>query len=157
MKYRSSNTRLKSVKRRSWGTLIAVVAATLLLVGVVSAVSMQSEPATLKAQVEGRKSEVAKENSGSPEAARLAAEDIAIPILDPLKVHHTEYRVRETGAGYERVQMMDHSESFNRDGWTTGRKRTTRLFASGRTQGFFQTARPPDSAARQTSSLGRPD
>src|SRR3954465_618835 len=57
-------------RRNSWRMLVGVVAVTLLLVGVVSAISMQSEPAILKAQVEGRKSEVAKENPQTPDAAK---------------------------------------------------------------------------------------
>src|SRR5207302_449681 len=48
---------------------------------------------------------------GSPEAARLAAEDIAIPLLDPLKVHYTEYRVRTADAGYDTVQTESRGES----------------------------------------------
>src|SRR5439155_3339204 len=53
---------------------------------------------------------------GSPEAARLAAEDIATPLLDPLRVHHTEYRTRSTEADYERVHTRSHSESFSPHG-----------------------------------------
>jgi hypothetical protein len=41
---------------------------------------------------------------GSPEAARLAAEDIAIPLLDPLRVHHREQRFRSVEAGYRKVR-----------------------------------------------------
>src|SRR5947209_7592970 len=52
---------------------------------------------------------------GSPPAARLAAEDIAIPQLDPLKKHHTEYRVRLVDARFERVETRGRSE------WTDGR------------------------------------
>jgi hypothetical protein len=63
-------SRTNTARRNSWRMLIGVVAATLLLVGVVSALSNQSEPITLKAQVEGRKSEVAKEDSKTPETAR---------------------------------------------------------------------------------------
>jgi hypothetical protein len=63
---------------------------------------------------------------GSPEAARLAAEDIAIPLLDPLRIHHTEYRVRSRDAGYERVQAEARSETFGRHGETTGRSASWR-------------------------------
>jgi hypothetical protein len=61
---------------------------------------------------------------GSPEAARLAAEDIAIPLLDPLKHHHTEYRVRSAEAGYERVAVTSTSERFDPDGGEVGRSTT---------------------------------
>lgn len=47
---------------------------------------------------------------GSPEAARLAAEDIATPLLDPLKVHYTEQRIRMTDAGFQRLQTPSRSE-----------------------------------------------
>lgn len=50
---------------------------------------------------------------GSPDAARLAAEDVGIPVLDPLRVHHTEYRVRPTDAGFERVRVAGQSEFVN--------------------------------------------
>jgi hypothetical protein len=53
---------------------------------------------------------------GSSEAARLAAEDIAIPTLNPLRVHHTEFRTRSADAGYERVRTESRSESFDRHG-----------------------------------------
>ncbi|HEV7893086.1 MAG TPA: hypothetical protein VGP08_20895 [Pyrinomonadaceae bacterium] len=45
--------------------LVGVAAATLLLVGVVSAVSMQGEPTVLKAQVQGRKSDVSNQSGKS--------------------------------------------------------------------------------------------
>ncbi len=70
MKDKASNTKFNSVKRRTWRTLIGVVSVTLLLVGVVSAISMQNEPAIFKAQVEGGKSDVSKQNSGTPDAAK---------------------------------------------------------------------------------------
>jgi hypothetical protein len=63
-------SRTNTARRNSWRMLIGVVAVTLLLVGVVSALSNQSEPIVLKAQVEGRKSEVAKENPQTPETAK---------------------------------------------------------------------------------------
>lgn len=53
---------------------------------------------------------------GSPEAARLAAEDIAIPLLDPLHVHHRELRIRTVEVGYERVQMEHRSQAVNGKG-----------------------------------------
>jgi len=55
---------------------------------------------------------------GSPEAARLAAEDIGIPLLDPLQVHHTEYRSRTTDAGYEKIKAASRSR------WVDGGGRT---------------------------------
>jgi len=64
---------------------------------------------------------------GSPEAARLAAEDIAIPMLDPLKIHHTEYRIRTVDAGRETIQTTSRSEWVDASGrsgsstnWNTG-------------------------------------
>lgn len=72
MKDKASNTQFNSVKRRSWRTLIGVVSVTLLLVGVVSAISMQNEPAIFKTQVEGGKSDVSKQSSGTPESAKRA-------------------------------------------------------------------------------------
>jgi hypothetical protein len=53
---------------------------------------------------------------GSPEAAQLAAEDIAIPLLDPLRHHHTEYRVREKGTGHETVETLSRSEWLDHQG-----------------------------------------
>ncbi len=53
---------------------------------------------------------------GNPEAARLAAEDIAIPTLDPLHVHHTEARVRSAVMGFERVPVMSRSERIDAHG-----------------------------------------
>jgi hypothetical protein len=72
MKGKARKTQPVSARRHSLRTLIGVVSVTLLLVGlvgVVSAVSMQGEPAVLKAQVAGRKSEVSKESGKSPDAA----------------------------------------------------------------------------------------
>jgi hypothetical protein len=63
-------SRTNTARRNSWRMLIGVLAVTLLLVGVVSALSNQSEPLVLKAQVEGRRSEVAKEDSKTPETAK---------------------------------------------------------------------------------------
>lgn len=53
---------------------------------------------------------------GSPEAARLAAEDIAIPLLNPLRLHHTEYRTRLVESGYERIPTHSESESIDARG-----------------------------------------
>jgi hypothetical protein len=53
---------------------------------------------------------------GSPEAAHLAAQDIGTPILDPLKVHHIETRVRTTIAGYARVATTSRSERVDPQG-----------------------------------------
>ena len=64
MKGKARKTQSKSSRKYSWRMLIGVAAATLLLVGVVSAVSMQGEPAVLKTQVQGRKSDVSNQ-SGS--------------------------------------------------------------------------------------------
>jgi hypothetical protein len=61
---------------------------------------------------------------GSPEAARLAAEDLAIPLLDPLHYHHTEYRSRAVDAGYERVTVPSTSERFDAQGEELGRSTT---------------------------------
>jgi hypothetical protein len=55
---------------------------------------------------------------GSAEAARLAAEDIATPQLDPLRIHHTELRTRSVDAGFDRVTTRGRSESVD----STGRK-----------------------------------
>jgi hypothetical protein len=53
---------------------------------------------------------------GSAEAARLAAEDVATPQLDPLQVHHTEYRTRTADAGFERIATLGRSESVDSAG-----------------------------------------
>ncbi len=53
---------------------------------------------------------------GSPEAAKLAAEDIAIPILDPRRVHHTECRVRTRDAGCDRLETTSRSSRIGPDG-----------------------------------------
>jgi hypothetical protein len=50
--------------------LVGVAAATLLLVGVVSAVSMQGEVTILKAQVQGRKTDVSDQSGKTPERAK---------------------------------------------------------------------------------------
>lgn len=55
---------------------------------------------------------------GSAEAARLAAEDVATPQLDPLKVHHTEYRTRSVDAGFDRVTTHSRSASVDSAGRT---------------------------------------
>lgn len=62
MKGKARKTQSKSSRKYSWRMLVGVAAATLLLVGVVSAVSMQGEPAVLKAQVQGRKSDVSNQS-----------------------------------------------------------------------------------------------
>ena len=62
MKGKARKPQSKSSRRYSWQLLIGVAAATLLLVGVVSAVSMQGEPTILKAQVQGRKSDVSNQS-----------------------------------------------------------------------------------------------
>jgi hypothetical protein len=62
MKGKARKTQSKSSRKYSWRMLVGVAAATLLLVGVVGAVSMQNEPAVLKAQVPGRKSDVSNQS-----------------------------------------------------------------------------------------------
>lgn len=62
MKGKARKTQPKASRKYSWRMLVGVAAATLLLVGVVSAVSMQSEPTVLKAQVPGRKSDVSNQS-----------------------------------------------------------------------------------------------
>jgi hypothetical protein len=69
MKVKASKARRNSAKRNAWRKLIGVAAVMLLLVGVVSALSQQGEPTVLKSQVEGRKSEVAKQSGETPGAA----------------------------------------------------------------------------------------
>ncbi len=61
---------------------------------------------------------------GSPDAARLAAEDVAIPILDPLRVHHTEQRVRTSDAGYQRLETKSRTETLSANGTLRGRSTT---------------------------------
>jgi hypothetical protein len=58
---------------------------------------------------------------GSPDAARLAAEDIATPLLDPLKVHHAEERVRTVDTGFDRITTISRSESVDPQGHSRGR------------------------------------
>lgn len=58
---------------------------------------------------------------GSPNAARLAAEDIGTPLLDPLQVHHTEFRIRTRDAGFDRIMTRARGEWFERDGRRLGR------------------------------------
>jgi hypothetical protein len=53
---------------------------------------------------------------GSAEAARLAAEDVATPQLDPLKLHHTEERTRTVDAGFDRVTTHGRSSSVDSNG-----------------------------------------
>lgn len=53
---------------------------------------------------------------GSPEAARLAAEDVGTPLLDPLKVHHDEKRFRTTDAGYDHIPAESRSETVDEHG-----------------------------------------
>ncbi len=61
---------------------------------------------------------------GSPEAARLAAEDIATPQLDPLQVHHTEERIRTVDTGFERVRTESQGERTDPRGHVQGRSRS---------------------------------
>lgn len=70
MKGKARKTQSKSSRKYSWRMLVGVAAATLLLVGVVSAVSMRGEPAVLKAQVQGRKSDVSNQSGKTPEQAK---------------------------------------------------------------------------------------
>lgn len=62
MKGKARKTQSKSARKYSWRMLVGVAAATLLLVGAVSAVSMQGEPTVLKAQVQGRKTDVSNQS-----------------------------------------------------------------------------------------------
>lgn len=70
MKGKARKTQSKSARRYSWQILVGVAAATLLLVGVVSAVSQQGELTVLKAQVQGRKTEVSNQSGKTPEQAK---------------------------------------------------------------------------------------
>jgi hypothetical protein len=70
MKGKARKTQSKSIRKHSLRTLIGVAAATLLLVGVVSAVSMRGEPTVLKAQVQGRKSDVSNQSGKTPEQSK---------------------------------------------------------------------------------------
>src|SRR5215207_6539164 len=70
MKGKARKTQSKSARRYTSRMLIGVAAATLLLVGVVSAVSMQGEPTVLKAQVQGRKTDVSNQSGKTPEQAK---------------------------------------------------------------------------------------
>ena len=63
---------------------------------------------------------------GSPDAAELAAQDIATPILDPLKIHHMEYRTRRVEDGLEEFisrqkgeQKDEHGKKRKSEGETT--------------------------------------
>src|ERR1700755_410534 len=62
MKGKARRMQSKSSGKYSWRMLVGVAAAPLLLVGAVSAVSMQGEPAVLKTQVKGRKSDVSNQS-----------------------------------------------------------------------------------------------
>lgn len=70
MKGKVRKTQPKASRKYSWRMLVGVAAATLLLVGVVSAVSMRSEPTVYKAQVQGRKSDVSNQTGKTPEQAK---------------------------------------------------------------------------------------
>lgn len=58
---------------------------------------------------------------GSPEAAALAASDIAKRIVDPLRVHHTETRIRNADDGFELIENISHGHSENDEGETISR------------------------------------
>ena len=62
MKAKARKAQSKSSRKYSWRMLVGVAAASLLLAGVVSAVSMQGEPDVLKAQVQGRESDVSNQS-----------------------------------------------------------------------------------------------
>jgi hypothetical protein len=70
MKGKARKTRSKSSKKYSWRTLVGVAAATLLLVGVVSAVSMQNNVSVQRTRLQGRKSEVSNQSGKTPEQAK---------------------------------------------------------------------------------------
>jgi hypothetical protein len=63
---------------------------------------------------------------GSPEAAHLAAQDIGTPILDPLKVHHTETRIRTADAGFRRIPVISRSQRID----SQGRERRSRTWST---------------------------
>lgn len=62
---------------------------------------------------------------GSTEAARIAAEDVAIPQLDPLRVHHSEERIRTVDAGFDRVTTHGRSSSVDSSGRTVQSRSTS--------------------------------
>jgi hypothetical protein len=70
MKGKASKKQYKPTGRYSWRMLVGVAAATLLLVGVVSAVSMQNQTPALTRQVQGRKSDVSNQSGKTPEQAK---------------------------------------------------------------------------------------
>jgi len=61
MKGKARKTQSKSSRKYSWKMLVGVAAASLLLAGVVGAVSMQNEVTVQKSQVQGRKSDVSNQ------------------------------------------------------------------------------------------------
>jgi hypothetical protein len=69
MKDKARKTQRNSKKRYSWRTLIGVVTVTILLVGVVSAISTRSELPILKSQNGERKADVSQQRSDTPEVA----------------------------------------------------------------------------------------
>lgn len=70
MKGKARKVKSKPSRKYSWQTLVGVAAATLLLVGVVSAVSMQGEPTVFKAQIQGRRAAVSDQSAKSPEQSK---------------------------------------------------------------------------------------
>ena len=81
MKGKARRTQPKSSRKYSWRMLVGVAAATLLLVGVVSAVSMQGEPAVLKAQVPGRKSDVSNQSGNGNSRHYVTANAAGQPVV----------------------------------------------------------------------------
>jgi hypothetical protein len=69
MKKRASKPQFNPVKKHSWRTLIGALTVTILLVGVVSAISTRSELPILKAQDVERKADVSRKSGDTPEAA----------------------------------------------------------------------------------------
>jgi hypothetical protein len=70
MKGKARKTQSRSSRKYSWRMLVGVAAATLLLVGVVSAVSMQSDVTAQRTRLQGRKSEVTNQSGKTPEQAK---------------------------------------------------------------------------------------
>jgi len=81
MKGKARKTQYRPSRKYSWRMLVGVAAATLLLVGVVSAVSMQGEPAVLKAQVQGRKSDVSNQSDKGGSRHYVTANAAGQPVV----------------------------------------------------------------------------
>lgn len=62
---------------------------------------------------------------GDPESAELAAKDVAIVILDAMKVHHTEWKKRQVDDGYRHIQTTSSSKSKDEKGKVVGKSSNT--------------------------------